>query len=149
MRSDLGAELIEAALEGGLITSEECRRVEALVKESGGKLYAAQILVRERIINCSELLTLQNNVAAKIYECPRCQTRYARKSLPQKTGETFTCKGCDKKFLKNPSKYAPNLEVQGFAVNPADMKPATNGEHRDEHDHGSQGHGDHDHGHGG
>ncbi len=33
----------------------------------------------------------------------------------------FCCKGCDKKFLKDPRKYTPNLVAQGFTVNRKEM----------------------------
>lgn len=34
----------------------------------------------------------------------------------------FCCKGCDKRFFKDPQKYAPKLVAQGFTVNPKEMK---------------------------
>jgi len=37
----------------------------------------------------------------------------------------FCCKGCDKKFFKDPKKYAPNLVAQGFTV---DAKGMVHGE---------------------
>ena len=56
----------------------------------------------------------------------------------------FCCKGCDKKFVKNPSKYAPHLVTQGYSLTPTDMKPAMTVEKTHEgHDHDH----DHDHGH--
>lgn len=56
----------------------------------------------------------------------------------------FCCKGCDKKFVKNPSKYAPHLVTQGYSLTPADMKPAKKVDKTHEgHDHDH----DHDHGH--
>lgn len=55
----------------------------------------------------------------------------------------YCCKGCDKKFLADPSKYAPKLVAQGFTVSPAELKPA------EKDDHGSHGHEGHDHDHGG
>lgn len=54
----------------------------------------------------------------------------------------FCCKGCDKKFVKDPSKYAPHLVAQGYTLNPADMKQAkkvVKAHEGDDHDH------DHDH----
>ena len=59
------------------------------------------------------------------------------------TGQTvyYCCKGCDKKFLANPAKYAPKLAVQGVTINVEKLsKAGANGDGHD-HDH------DHDHGH--
>jgi len=50
----------------------------------------------------------------------------------------FCCKGCDKKFFKDPQKYAPNLVAQGFTVNPKEMVHDTAeqaGHDHDSHDH--------------
>jgi len=33
----------------------------------------------------------------------------------------FCCNGCDKKFLKDPQKYTPNLVAQGFTVDPKEL----------------------------
>ena len=93
---DLDAELLEAALDEGYISSAELDRARTLVEESGGKLYGAQVLIRERMITTGELLTLQDRVRASVYECPHCQRRHARKSLPKKLGRAFPCKGCGK-----------------------------------------------------
>ena len=43
------------------------------------------------------------------------------------SGQTvyFCCKGCDKKFTKNPAKYAEKLASQGFAIKASDLKPGT------------------------
>lgn len=55
----------------------------------------------------------------------------------------FCCKGCDKKFFKDPFKYAPKLVAQGYTVNPKEM---THGEDEHSgHSHGSHDHGGHDH----
>jgi len=57
----------------------------------------------------------------------------------------FCCKGCDKKFFKDPQKYAPNLVSQGFTVDAKEMMHA-----EDEHaggDHDAHDHGGHDHDH--
>ena len=53
----------------------------------------------------------------------------------------FCCKGCDKKFFDDPSKYASNLVAQGYTLNPKQMTHAKPGEHEG-HDHGGH---DHDH----
>ncbi len=58
----------------------------------------------------------------------------------------YCCKGCDKKFLADPAKYAPKLVAQGFTVSPAELKHAEKDEHDEEHDHGSHGHEGHGHG---
>lgn len=57
----------------------------------------------------------------------------------------FCCKGCDKKFFKDPHKYAPNLVAQGFTLDAKDMTHDED-EHAG-HDHDSHGHGGHDHDH--
>jgi YHS domain-containing protein len=65
-----------------------------------------------------------------------------------KTGQTvfFCCPGCDKKFLKDPAKYAPKLEAQGIRVDPKKVEiaagPAEKGEHEEK-----EGQGGHEHGH--
>ncbi len=71
-----------------------------------------------------------------------------------KTGQTvfFCCPGCDKKFLKDPAKYAPKLEAQGIKIDPKKVEvlpepakkdqPEAKEEEHSGHDHG---HGDHDH----
>jgi len=43
-----------------------------------------------------------------------------------KTGQTiyFCCKGCDKKFLKDPAKYAPKLAEQGVHIDPKKVEVA-------------------------
>ena len=33
----------------------------------------------------------------------------------------FCCKGCDKKFFRDPERYLPNLVAQGFSINTRDM----------------------------
>ncbi len=93
---DLDAELVAAALAEGLITPEEQARVERLVAASKGKLYRAQVLVRERLIGTGELLTLQDKVRARIYECPHCKRRHPRAKLPKEAGAAFRCQGCDR-----------------------------------------------------
>ena len=54
----------------------------------------------------------------------------------------FCCKGCDKKFVNDPSKYAAHLVAQGFTLNPAEMKQPK----KVDKAHGGDGH-DHDHDH--
>lgn len=61
------------------------------------------------------------------------------------TNVYFCCKGCDKKFTKNPGKYAASLVAQGFTVDPKGMTRAAD-DHSD-HDHGDHDHSGHDHGH--
>lgn len=69
-------------------------------------------------------------------------------SITLKTGQTiyFCCGGCDKKFLKDPAKYAPKLEAQGTHIDPKKVEiasaPATD---HDGHDKGAShaGHGGH------
>lgn len=62
----------------------------------------------------------------------------------------FCCKGCDKKFFKNPAKYTANLAAQGFEFKPSELvKAGSDGRSGDGHDaHGHEGHGHdgHDHG---
>ncbi|MHC4091616.1 MAG: hypothetical protein ACYSVY_15325 [Planctomycetota bacterium] len=36
----------------------------------------------------------------------------------------FCCEGCENKLFADPSKYLPNLEAQGFQINPGQMKHA-------------------------
>lgn len=70
-----------------------------------------------------------------------------------KTGQTvfFCCPGCDKKFLKDPVKYAPKLEAQGIRIDPKKVEIAAEPAKEDTNDshegHGGHGHdhGDHDH----
>src|SRR5205085_3239532 len=62
-------------------------------KKSGPGLYAAQVLVRERLITCADLLGLQDDRATRLYECPHCQHRHAREQLPKDVGERFACRG--------------------------------------------------------
>lgn len=58
----------------------------------------------------------------------------------------FCCNGCNKKFFKDPAKYAPNLVSQGFEYKLAELAAPSGDSH--EHDHDHTGH-DHDaHGHG-
>lgn len=74
-----------------------------------------------------------------------------------KTGETiyFCCKGCDKKFLKDPAKYAPNLESQGIQIDPKkvevapDMKDVSKDGAGKGHDDSHSHHEGHHHGHSG
>lgn len=56
----------------------------------------------------------------------------------------FCCKGCDKKFAKDPAKYAPSMVAQGFTVNPAALKLGASDGHGHGHGHGAHDHGDHD-----
>ncbi|RMG09891.1 MAG: serine/threonine protein kinase, partial [Planctomycetota bacterium] len=95
---DLDQDLLQAAVDRGLIDAEERARVERAVARSRGKTYAAQVLVRERLITCEELLTLQNNIRAKLYECPSCRRRFPRDEVPKKRRRAFACKGCGKKI---------------------------------------------------
>ncbi len=55
----------------------------------------------------------------------------------------YCCKGCDKKFVANPTKYASKLVGQGFTINPAELKKGEG----DAEGHDSHGHRDHDHDH--
>jgi len=57
----------------------------------------------------------------------------------------FCCKGCDKKFFKDPHKYAPNLAAQGITVNAKAMVHAEDGHAG--HDAGSHDHDGHGHDH--
>ena len=98
---DIDLELVEAAVARGLITPEDRARVEAIVADSrtsGPGLYAAQVLVRERLITCADLLGLQDARAARLYECPHCQHRHAREQLPADVGERFGCLGCKRQI---------------------------------------------------
>ena len=55
----------------------------------------------------------------------------------------FCCKGCDKKYLKDPAKYASKLAAQGFSMSPDDDDEHEGHDH--DHDHGSHDHDGHDH----
>lgn len=44
----------------------------------------------------------------------------------------YCCKGCDKRFLADPAKYAPKLVAQGFTVSPAELKRAEKDDHGEE-----------------
>jgi len=65
-----------------------------------------------------------------------------------KTGQTiyFCCNGCDKKFLKDPGKYAPKLEAQGIRLDPKKVEIAAEPAKKDKAD-PHVGHGGHEHGH--
>jgi YHS domain-containing protein len=57
----------------------------------------------------------------------------------------FCCAGCDKRFLKDPAKYAPKLEAQGIKSDLGQIKADEKGERskhegRDPHDHGGHVH---------
>lgn len=54
----------------------------------------------------------------------------------------FCCPGCDKKFMKDPAKYAKKLEKQGVNVDVKKLKKAAH-DHGHGHDHGA--HDGHDH----
>lgn len=54
----------------------------------------------------------------------------------------FCCKGCDRKFFKNPAKYASKLAAQGFTVDPKEMM-----DDKSKDEHAGHGHGGHDHDH--
>lgn len=72
-------------------------------------------------------------------------TPTAYSNLP--TGETvyYCCKGCDKKFMANPGKYAAHLEAQGVSLNVAKLVKMLK---KDTGGHEGHGHGDgHGHGH--
>ena len=64
------------------------------------------------------------------------------------TGQTvyYCCKGCDKKFLANPAKYAPKLAAQGVTINVEKLTKA-GGKGHDGHDHDHDNDHDHDHDH--
>lgn len=47
----------------------------------------------------------------------------ASTTLASGTTVYFCCKGCDKKFIKNPAKYAKALASQGYEVDASDLKP--------------------------
>jgi YHS domain-containing protein len=57
----------------------------------------------------------------------------------------FCCAGCDKKFLKNPAKYAAKLDAQGIKIDPDAIKVVNKGGHGEHEDRGSHNHGGHDH----
>ena len=57
----------------------------------------------------------------------------------------FCCAGCDKRFLKDPAKYAHKLKAQGITIDHGQIKADKKGERgkhggRDSHDHGSHDH---------
>ncbi|MFQ5501087.1 MAG: hypothetical protein ACE5EQ_02175 [Phycisphaerae bacterium] len=56
----------------------------------------------------------------------------------------FCCPKCEKKFLKNPAKYAPKLEAQGTLIDPDNVKLARKDAHPD-HPDASHEHAGHDH----
>lgn len=67
-----------------------------------------------------------------------------------KTGQTiyFCCDGCDKKFLKDPGKYAPKLDAQGVRIDPKKVEVALKSESKDKHEdkgRAHEGHDDHEH----
>ena len=84
----------EAALQGGFVDEADLDRVDAIVERSGGKLYRAQVLVRERFLTTDELLTLQNRVGATLYTCRACGARHKRADLPTERGQGAVCKSC-------------------------------------------------------
>lgn len=91
---DLDEELVQAALEGGFVDEADLGRVDEIVERSGGKLYRAQVLVRERFLTTDELLTLQNRVGATLYTCRGCGARHKRADLPTERGKGAVCKSC-------------------------------------------------------
>ncbi len=96
---ELEADVLQRAVDEGLITAADKERVERLVadaKKQGVRLYPAQALVRERLISCGDLLRLQDGEAARLFECPHCRHRHARADLPKKRKQRFACKGCKK-----------------------------------------------------
>ncbi|MCK6456713.1 MAG: hypothetical protein L6Q92_09320 [Phycisphaerae bacterium] len=72
-----------------------------------------------------------------------------------KGGQTvyFCCDKCDEKFLKDPGKYAPKLELQGIYIDPKKVEVLSGPGNKDTHDeeeheheqHGGHDHHDHDH----
>ena len=68
-------------------------------------------------------------------------------TLPDGRKVYFCCPGCDKKFLKDPAKYAANLEAQGTIIDPEEIKSGKKKEKGGKHgEHGEHGdHGGHDH----
>lgn len=57
----------------------------------------------------------------------------------------YCCKGCDKKFFKDPEKYLPNLVAQGFSINTQEMTQNDPGHAG--HDDDEKGHDGHNHDH--
>lgn len=66
--------------------------------------------------------------------------------LPDGKRVYYCCKGCNKKLLADPGKYAAKLAAQGTNINVAKIKEAAAHEG---HDHEGHGHEGHDHGDGG
>ena len=93
---DLDADFVQLALDKGLVAADDVARVRELVTASKGRLYTAQVLVRERLISTRDLLRLHDRVHARVYECPHCKQRHPRKDLPKKRGERFECGRCGK-----------------------------------------------------
>lgn len=86
-------------------------------------------------------------------KCPVMGEDIDPQAFTQTAGGTsiyFCCKGCDKKLFADPSKYAPNLDAQGYTFDAAEMKHAeapapSEPQAHAGHEHGHGGHGDHDH----
>ena len=57
----------------------------------------------------------------------------------------FCCVGCDKRFLSNPAKYAPNLEAQGIKITPGKLEADQKDDSGKGNDNDPQDHGGHDH----
>ncbi len=94
---DLDDRIVAAALERGLVSKADVARIERLVEASAAsppRQYAAQLLVRERLLSCHDLLAIQDELAARIYACPHCGHRHAKDDLPGKAKKRFACAGC-------------------------------------------------------
>ena len=66
-------------------------------------------------------------------------------TLPDGKKVFFCCPGCDKKFLKDPAKYAAQPDAQGIKIDPDAIKVGNKGEHGEHEDRGSHNHGGRDH----
>mgnify|MGYP003650445309 CR=1 FL=1 len=108
---DLDEELVEAALQGGFVDEADLDRVDAIVERSGGKLYRAQVLVRERFLTTDELLTLQNRVGATLYTCRACGARHKRADLPTERGAGAVCKSCGEPVRLKESAALSRIEI--------------------------------------
>jgi len=110
---DLDRELVEAAVAMGLIGDAQRRRAEKLVakaKKQKKRLYAAQVLVRERMITTDELLTLQDRVGARVFECPACRHRHKPGEVP-KGDDPFPCVRCGEELRTGGGGGLSRLEV--------------------------------------
>jgi serine/threonine-protein kinase len=96
---DLDRAIAERAQARGLLdgaTLERCQRLVEDRRAQGKRAYLAQVLVQEKVLAPGQLLELEDDIAAPVYECPKCQQRHTAEDVGR-AGEKFSCKGCGKK----------------------------------------------------